>query len=151
MAGSLQRGDMRTAGRHYQRAFDVGETFRAHGTLPVNQLLRYGIVFRAGAVVFQALIVVHQTGSQHVGFTMIKIVEHALDGGVLRNHQLHAQIICEAFSQFIIEAQIAFRGVHKSQWRIERADAQFSTGFYLIQLVTFTSVPRHGRPQGQCQ
>ncbi|CAH0303578.1 hypothetical protein SRABI106_03835 [Rahnella aquatilis] len=77
---------------------------------------------------------------------MIQIVEHALNGGVLCHDQLHAQIICKAFSQFVIETEIAFRGVHKSQWRIERAYAQFSTGFYLIQLVAFTSVPRDCRP-----
>ncbi|SPW32380.1 Uncharacterised protein [Edwardsiella tarda] len=118
---------MRRTGLHLEGAIQFAEVARTRLTLAVHQLLRDGVVGRAGAVTLQSLTVVEQSGGDQIGIVALQIVEQLGQSGAHSHAQLHPQIVGEAFSQFIIQPgeRVAFALV--TERRDDGTDAQLST------------------------
>lgn len=121
---------------------------RAQVAFAIHQLLRNGIVGRSDLIVFHPLGVVDQTGSQHVGFAFIEIVEELADILPDGDFELDAEVVGKLLRQLIIKTVGFIIEGREGHRRINGADAQFSARHDPRHAVFWFTHPRERRPQG---
>ncbi len=92
----------------------------------IDQLLGNRIVGGASLVVFHPLLVINQTGSQHIGLTVVEVVKQLADilpDGYLKRH---AQIVSKLLRQFIIQTERFIVHGGEGHRRVDGADAQLA-------------------------
>ncbi len=117
----------------------------------VDQLLRNGIVGGAGLIVFHSLLVIDQSGGQHIGLTVVEVVKQLADvlpDGYLKRY---AKVVGKLLRQFIIQTERFIVHGGEGHWRVDSADAQLAASDNARHPVLGFTRPGDRRPQGRRQ
>ena len=117
----------------------------------VDQLLRNRIVGGAGLIVFHPLLVIDQSGGQHIGLTVVEVVKQLADvlpDGYLKRD---AKVVGKLLRQFVIQTERFIVHGGEGHWRVDGADAQLAASDNARHPVLGFTRPGDRRPQGSRQ